>query len=200
MAPPSKRAKTSKGSASAPAAASAAPSTSTANPTGDDLDDNFLLDDEFADEGGRASDFEADDGAAGALLSDDPGADLGGGSDSEDGERGKQAPAPAQQATKKRAATADELGDEAGAAAEGARPLSKRQAKKANQRKRTKVSEDQSGDEQQHAGMGLLPPEALADRLAEKQRKALPNLSALEMDEQRISGAYDLSRARFDSC
>lgn len=35
--------------------------------------------------------------------------------------------------------------------------------------------------------MGLLPVEALADRLAEKQRAALPNLSALELDEQRIS-------------
>ncbi|GAA5969972.1 hypothetical protein JCM8115_001194 [Rhodotorula mucilaginosa] len=159
MAPASKKAKMSH----------AAPADVT--PTGDDLDDNFVLDDEFA---GSASDLETEQVGAGeaAILSDDAGAAYE--SSDEATPRGGTA--------KKRGAASDSGDEEPTAAA----PTSKRAAKKANQRKKAKVA-DLGLEDKTHDDMGLLPVEALADRLAEKQRAALPNLSALELDEQRIS-------------
>lgn len=146
---------------------------------GDDLDDNFLLDDEFA----AGSDIDDPElaGNGDAVLSDDAGAALD--SDDEDGRpAAKKQKQQQQEGGKKRAAV-----EEAGEA--GDRPISKRAAKKANQRKREPVTgaDDQ---EKKQDDMGLLPVEALADRLAEKQKKALPNLSALELDEQRIIRTY----------
>lgn len=142
--------------------------------TGDDLDDNFVLDDEFA---GSASDLETEQVGASeaAILSDDAGAAY---------ESSDEA-TPGGGTAKKRAA-ASESGDEHPAAAA---PTSKRAAKKANQRKKAKVA-DLGLEDKTHDDMGLLPVEALADRLAEKQRAALPNLSALELDEQRISREF----------
>lgn len=169
MAPAHKKAKTS----STPA--TAAPVTDLG---GDDLDDNFLLDDEFA----AGSDIDDPElaGNGDAVLSDDAGAafDI----DDEDGRPAAKKQKQQQQGGKKRAAV-----EEAGEA--GDRPISKRAAKKANQRKREPVTgaDDQ---EKKQDDMGLLPVEALADRLAEKQKKALPNLSALELDEQRIIRTY----------
>ena len=162
MAPASKKAKTSH----------AAPATVT--PTGDDLDDNFVLDDEFA---GSASDLETEQAGAGeaAILSDDAGAAY---------ESNDEA-TPGGGTARKRVAS--DSGDEQPAAA--AAPTSKRAAKKANQRKKAKVA-DLGLEDKTHDDMGLLPVEALADRLAEKQRAALPNLSALELDEQRISREF----------
>ncbi|KWU41719.1 hypothetical protein RHOSPDRAFT_22486 [Rhodotorula sp. JG-1b] len=164
MAPASKKAKTSH----------AAPATVT--PTGDDLDDNFVLDDEFV---GSASDLETEQAGAGeaAILSDDAGAAY---------ESADEA-TPGGGTARKRVAS--DSGDEQPAAA--AAPTSKRAAKKANQRKKAKVA-DLGLEDKTHDDTGLLPVEALADRLAEKQRAALPNLSALELDEQRISQAMIL--------
>ena len=139
-------------------------------PTGDDLDDNFALDDEFA----AFSGDEAHDGPV-ADLSDDAGA-VGGSDDERD--------AAAPPAKKRRA---NGPADEASSAGESA-TQSKRAAKRAKDKKRAKVAE-QGLDDRDKDDMGLLPPEALADRLADKQKKALPNLSALELDEQRISRA-----------
>jgi protein CMS1 len=167
MAPASKKAKMSH----------AAPADVT--PTGDDLDDNFVLDDEFA---GSASDLETEQVGAGeaAILSDDAGAAYE--SSDEATPRGGTA--------KKRGAASDSGDEEPTAAA----PTSKRAAKKANQRKKAKVA-DLGLEDKTHDDMGLLPVEALADRLAEKQRAALPNLSALELDEQRISREYYITPA-----
>lgn len=138
-------------------------------PTGDDLEDNFVLDDEFA--AGDASDSDNPLDGPVADLSDDAGAVAG----SDDDE------APRAAGTKRAAGS-----DEADEAADP--PQSKRAAKKANQRKKAKLAEVGTDDRDQD-DTALLPVEALADRLAEKQRRALPNLSALELDEQRISRA-----------
>lgn len=138
-------------------------------PTGDDLEDNFALDDDLVASADDLSDAPGPADAA-ADLSDDAAAP--GGSDDE------HAPPPAK---KRRAEPAS--GDEAAPTT-----TSKRAAKRAKDKKRAKVVE--SGlDERDKDDMGLLPPEALADRLADKQKRALPNLTALELDEQRISRA-----------
>ncbi|TNY23607.1 U3-containing 90S pre-ribosomal complex subunit-domain containing protein [Rhodotorula diobovata] len=143
-------------------------------PTGDDLEDNFALDDDLV--ATAFSDQEAGDPAD---LSDDAAA-VGGSDDEGDGDA---------RPAKKRRADPSSSNDEAPAAGDAsaaAAPKSKRAAKRAKDKKRAKVAE--AGlDERDKDDMGLLPPEALADRLADKQRRALPNLSALELDEQRIS-------------
>ncbi|BGO89388.1 hypothetical protein NBRC10512_006305 [Rhodotorula toruloides] len=136
-------------------------------PTGDDLEDNFFIEDEFA----GASDGEEADGLAD--LSDDAGAVA-----AEDGEADDLGPAVS--AGKKRSA------DDAGVGTEDKQPKSKRAAKKAKEKKTKKLAELEV-DGKDKEDMGLLPVEALADRLAEKQKRALPNLTALEMDEMRIS-------------
>lgn len=145
-------------------------------PTGDDLEDNFALDDDLV--ATAFSDQEAGDPAD---LSDDAAA-VGGSDDEGDGDA---------RPAKKRRADPSSSNDEAPAAGDAsaaAAPKSKRAAKRAKDKKRAKVAE--AGlDERDKDDMGLLPPEALADRLADKQRRALPNLSALELDEQRISRA-----------
>ncbi|GAA6000802.1 uncharacterized protein JCM10292_006434 [Rhodotorula paludigena] len=139
-------------------------------PTGDDLEDNFVLDDEFA--AGAASDSDDPLDGPVADLSDDAGAVAG--SDDDEAPRA---------AGTKRAAGSDDADDAADP------PQSKRAAKKANQRKKAKLAEVGTDDRDQD-DTALLPVEALADRLAEKQRRALPNLSALELDEQRISQSF----------
>ncbi|GAA5845633.1 hypothetical protein JCM9279_006055 [Rhodotorula babjevae] len=148
-------------------------------PTGDDLEDNFALDDELV-----APSFSADEGDP-ADLSDDAAAP--GGSDDE------HAPPPAK---KRRAEPASSSGDEAAPAT--TTTTSKRAAKRAKDKKRAKVAE--SGlDERDKDDMGLLPPEALADRLADKQKRALPSLTALELDEQRISQSMILDTATVEA-
>ncbi|GAA6051858.1 hypothetical protein JCM3770_005501 [Rhodotorula araucariae] len=137
------------------------------SPGGDDLEDNFALDDEFAA-------FSADEALDGPVadLSDDAAAAAGSDDDID-------AAAPP---TKKRRAN----GPAGVASADEPATQSKRAAKRAKDKKRVKVAE-QGLDERDKDDMGLLPPEALADRLADKQKRALPNLSALELDEQRIT-------------
>ena len=142
-------------------------------PTGDDLEDNFALDDDLVASADDLSDAPGPADAA-ADLSDDAAAP--GGSDDE------HAPPPAK---KRRAEPAS--GDEAAPTT-----TSKRAAKRAKDKKRAKVVE--SGlDERDKDDMGLLPPEALADRLADKQKRALPNLTALELRISRASLASLLS-------
>lgn len=148
-------------------------------PTGDDLDDNFVLDDEFQ---GSASDLEPEHAGSGAVdLSDDAGAAYDSADDDDERATG---PSAAAAAGRKRGAA--DSGDELAPGAAAAATTSKRAAKKANQRKKAKVA-DLGFEDKTHDDMGLLPVEALADRLAEKQRAALPNLSALELDERRIT-------------
>ncbi|KPV75847.1 uncharacterized protein RHOBADRAFT_52866 [Rhodotorula graminis WP1] len=153
-------------------------------PTGDDLEDNFALDDELV-----AAPFSGDEGDP-ADLSDDAAAP--GGSDNDD----DAAPPPAK---KRRAEPASS--DEAAAApttTTTTTTTSKRAAKRAKDKKRAKVVEG-GLDERDKDDMGLLPPEALADRLADKQKRALPNLTALELDEQRISQSMILDTATVEA-
>ncbi|GAA5914868.1 hypothetical protein JCM8208_003033 [Rhodotorula glutinis] len=144
-------------------------------PTGDDLEDNFALDDELV----AASSFSGDEGDP-ADLSDDAAAP--GGSDDDD------APPPA----KKR--RAEPTSSDEAASTTAPTTTSKRAAKRAKDKKRVKVAESRD-DERDKDDMALLPPEALADRLADKQKRALPNLTALELDEQRISQSMILDTA-----
>uniref|UniRef100_A0A0K3CDL4 FGENESH: predicted gene_7.40 protein n=1 Tax=Rhodotorula toruloides TaxID=5286 RepID=A0A0K3CDL4_RHOTO len=136
-------------------------------PTGDDLEDNFLIEDEFA----GASEGEEAEGLSD--LSDDAGAVAAEGGDADD-------LGPAVSAGKKRSA------DDAGVGMEDKQPKSKRAARKAKEKKTKKLAELEV-DGKDKEDMGLLPVEALADRLTEKQKRALPNHTALEMDEMRIS-------------
>jgi protein CMS1 len=62
---------------------------------------------------------------------------------------------------------------------------------KAKSKKKAKLSALGIGTGEDE-GMGLLPPASLADRLAEKQARALPNLSGIEMDDLRILGEISL--------
>ncbi|GAA6003176.1 hypothetical protein JCM10207_001786 [Rhodosporidiobolus poonsookiae] len=165
---------------------STGPSAPAAAPGGDDLDDNFLLDDSFAPLSPASS-------SAGDLpFNDDDAADGDDGAAYDNVDEDSRLPAaPPASNGKKRAAP-----DEAGAAGEGAADAGKK-AKKQKQRQQLKdkkraAREEAAGAAGEGAGeetddTGLLPVEAVADRIAEKQRRAMSKLSALELDEVRIS-------------
>ncbi|GAA5900820.1 hypothetical protein JCM6882_007673 [Rhodosporidiobolus microsporus] len=171
MAPPAKKQKT--------APAKAAPAPSKAAPTGDDLEDNFALEDDFLAPGSPAAD--------GAELSEEGGDEDGAVYDNvdEDSRPPQQQQPEAAKKGKKRSAEGDEEGEEGEDAGAG---KGKKKAKKAKEKKAAKVKEANEAQDGQDADeTALLPLEAVADRLAEKQKRALPDLSALEMDEMRIS-------------
>ncbi|GAA6029530.1 hypothetical protein JCM8097_003724 [Rhodosporidiobolus ruineniae] len=159
MAPPAKKQKTTTKAVDKPAP----------TPGGDDLEDNFQLEDGFlsddgADEGFVASVDDDEDGAAYDNVDED-----------------SRLPVQQAQPGKKRAGSDGDEEDKDDGGAKG-----KKRAKKAKEKKKAKVAES---EEAQGAldEMARLPLEAVADRLAEKQKRALPELSALEMDEMRIS-------------
>ncbi|GAA6060132.1 hypothetical protein JCM10212_001429 [Sporobolomyces blumeae] len=170
MAPPAKKSKTVH---AAPALAPA--SKPSAALGGDDLEDNLLLDDSYLSPAGDDADVSIDvrDGDEAEYLSQD-----------EDG----AAPATSSTGDHKKKRTADESGA-------GSAPSSKKAKKdKAKGKKKAKLEElgltnaaGQQGGEVQRDETAILPVEVLADRIAEKQKKALPNLTGLELDEMRIS-------------
>lgn len=152
--------------------------------SGDALDDDFALDEQFAP---FASDNDdKDDGAKPAKpvdpLEED---DFAPASDQESEE---------QPARKKRKASSDTVPIKQcknGTASTDDAKKDKRKQKK--EQKRAKLAELGLGEAEQ---LGLMPPEILADRLAEKQRKALPKLSTMEMDDVRIPRERRLLRGR----
>ncbi|GAA5952129.1 hypothetical protein JCM21900_006917 [Sporobolomyces salmonicolor] len=169
MVPPAKKTKTShSGKVAVPAAPPVQPS-------GDDLEDNLALDDQFlgSDNDDGAADFDGEDGTEGVdYLSLDEDAAL-----------------PAKQgAVKPDAGGKKKRGAEE--AADGERP---QKAKKDKTKSKKKAKLEELGlnggahEDQAKDDTALLPVEVLADRIAEKQKRALPNLSGLELDEQRIS-------------
>lgn len=156
--------------------------------SGDSLEEDFVLEDDFAplsdDERDEGEAVASPDAAAAAELhddSDDVHRPLPA-SDDEEGEAG----AATTSKEKKRKAGASE-----GGAGEG-QPASKKKGKDKKVKDNSKVKEKKQLrvelDIAQAEGMGLLPPAPLADRLAEKQKKALPKVSEMELDDIRLPG------------
>jgi protein CMS1 len=159
MAPrPTKKTKTSHSeSTTAPAA------TNISAPGGDDLEDNFLIDDEY--------------------LSDGPQVQPGGGNDDDD-ETGYLSPQdtdPVTTTNNKKRTAQGETTTTTGAT---------KKAKKDKAKTKKKAKLEQLGlveDLTTKDDTALLPVELALDRLSEKQKKALPNLSGLELDEMRLN-------------
>ncbi|GAA5882709.1 hypothetical protein JCM1840_001382 [Sporobolomyces johnsonii] len=166
MVPPAKKTKTSH------SGTAAVPPAPPVQPSGDDLEDNLALDDEFL--GSDNDDGAGDDGGEGAdYLSPD-----------------EDAVPSAKQGVAKPDAAGGKKKRGAEEAAEGERPH-KAKKDKAKSKKKAKLEElgldGGAQEEQARDDTALLPVEVLADRIADKQKRALPNLSGLELDEQRIS-------------
>ncbi|GAA5833862.1 hypothetical protein JCM11251_005990 [Rhodosporidiobolus azoricus] len=176
MAPPSKKQKT--------ATSKAAPTKTDHVPGGDDLEDNFALEDDF---------LAADDG--GASLSDEDAGEEGVYDNVDEDSR-----PPVQKQGEKKPENGKKRASE-GDGGEGQKKAKKAKGDKAKEKKSAKVKEaKEAGEGEQEADeTALLPLEVVADRLAEKQKKALPDLSALEMDEMRISQSMILDTSSVTS-
>ncbi|GAA5876161.1 hypothetical protein JCM8547_003384 [Rhodosporidiobolus lusitaniae] len=175
MPPPSKKLKSSSSTSSA------VPSKPVQQqPGGDDLEDNFALEDDFAPGSPAADEAAFSEGEGGAEY--------------DNVDEDSRLPVTTTTTTKGKKRAADEQDD--GDKPEGGK---KKKAKKQNERKKAKVAEQQAADKgREYDETARLPVEAVADRLAEKQRKALGgeekgkgkgkgSLSALELEEMRIS-------------
>lgn len=158
--------------------------------SGDSLDQDFLLEDNFApsddsDNDNAGQDYDpaelvaSDDEAT--ATAEDPHRPLPQ-SDDEDDE-----PAP-----KKRKAGDDGEGATGGAEAGGE---GKKKAKKEKKPKKPKAAKLQELGIGESEGLGLLPVAALVDALAEKQKRALPKLSNMEMDDLRLPGESSVPRS-----
>lgn len=150
-------------------------STKAVQQSGDALEEDFLLEDDF-----NPTDLNSDeeinpDGAI-QLAGEEEAYAL---SDAEDApqETKEDEPRPSKKAKKSAAAKVE---GETG---------TKRKATDANatvvKAKKAKVKDSWGEDEE---SIGLLATDALALKLAEKQRRALPNMSSLEMDDVRLLG------------
>ena len=130
--------------------------------SGDSLEEDFLLEDDFQPsgesetEGGVALEDADLPTAVAVLLSDDD-------------EEPQASEGPAKKKRKLEGKEKDEKRE------------SKRQAKRAKVERAEKEKDDATS-------LGLLPCESLADRLMDKQAKALPGLSAIERDDLRLAG------------
>ncbi|GAA5877531.1 hypothetical protein JCM16303_003366 [Sporobolomyces ruberrimus] len=166
MAPrPSKKTKTSHSDSTTPKTSE--PVTAVV-PGGDDLEDNLLLDDEYLSDGPQAAaldDEDSDDGQG--YLSPDEGE------------------TPSTNKSKKRSK------EESGSPPPPPPPADSASTKKAKKEKaktKKKAKLEELGlDETTKDDTALLPLEVALDRLSEKQKKALPNLSSLELDEMRLN-------------
>ncbi|BGP13638.1 hypothetical protein JCM10213_007815 [Rhodosporidiobolus nylandii] len=152
---------------------------------GDDLEDNFLLEDDDAGAGMSSGD-------EGFALSGDEGAAY----DNVDEDSLPLASTSTSTASKKRPAEDDAAQEAEGQAeakkskkAKGAKGKGKKEMKKkeAAAAAGAKKEGGAEGEEQETDDTALLPVEVVADRIAEKQRRAMPDVTGLEMDEMRIS-------------
>ncbi|GAA5958208.1 hypothetical protein JCM3765_002848 [Sporobolomyces pararoseus] len=127
-------------------------------PGGDDLEDNLDLQDEY--------------------LSDGPQLD-----DNDNVEQYLSPDQDAEQAIPRKRSASHEVEESTSTSS------SKKAAKKdkSKQKKKAKLSELGVTNEDQVDDTALLPVQVLLDRLSEKQLKALPNLSRLELDELRLN-------------
>lgn len=135
--------------------------------SGDSLEEDFILEDGFA-----PSDAGSDDDIH-------PHADL---SSLHSAAEDDLVEPPASGGKKRKAAAdVDATGKKKAAAASGETEGKERKAKKAKKDKDGVVIE---------SSVGLLPSASLTVTLGEKQRKALPKLSGIEMDDLRIAGKW----------
>ncbi|GAA5990083.1 hypothetical protein JCM5350_001093 [Sporobolomyces pararoseus] len=139
-------------------------------PGGDDLEDNLLLEDEYLSDGVQLEDVQG-------YLSPEEETRIGSSSRkrSASEEEEEEEENPPSTSTSKTSKTSQE----------------KKAAKKdkSKQKKKAKLTELGVGDEDNNQvdDTAMLPVEVLLDRLSEKQLKALPNLSRLELDEIRLN-------------
>lgn len=177
MSPPAKKLKKSDN------VALGVPAAKPAQSSGDALEDDFALEPSFA-----PSDSEGDEGQ----LSDGDGAfpedtgaiparrDVEAHSDDDD-EQDSEPPA------KKRKANAAGISNGAALDGNNVKKTAKEKGKQKKEKRKAKIAELGEQDDQGER-LGQLPPEYLVDRLADKQKKALPKTSAIEMDDMRILG------------
>jgi hypothetical protein len=154
--------------------------TTTAQISGDSLDQDFLLEDNFA-----PSDDSGDEAAGGQDF--DP-AELVASDDEASSHPHRPLPqSDDEPAPKKRKAADNSEGASSGA--EGATGEGKKKKQKKDKKpikpKAAKLQELGIGESE---GLGLLPLPALVDALAEKQKRALPKLSNMEMDDLKLPG------------
>jgi len=170
MAPPSKKLKTS--------STTAAP---TPIPGGDDLEDNFALEDDFNPGSPAADAISGDEGGDGSEGEYD--------NVDEDSRAPLSVPVEAKEGkTKVPNAKKRPADDPESIAAKKKKGAAAKEKKKGKAAEAAKEWEAKEFDD-----TARLPVEGVADRLSEKQRKALPEVSGLELDEMRITGASSLS-------
>ncbi|GAA5830231.1 hypothetical protein JCM3766R1_002833 [Sporobolomyces carnicolor] len=181
MAPrPAKKTKTSHAEQQQPTAAVASVKS---QPGGDDLEDNLLLDDQYLSDGPQVDEADHEVDEQGYLSQDD-------------------GPAATTSKAKKRSAPDGTTGrgprgddsdnDDASAPAVSENHQSKKAKKdKAKSKKKAKLQELgllEDGDQTpSRDDTAILPVEVALDRLSEKQKRAMPSLSGLELDEMRLN-------------
>ena len=175
MAPPTKKAKT---STAEPTSKPAAPK----QISGDSLEEDFILEDGFAqssdDEGeGQVVLDPAED--VGGLLSDDE--DAGGKGDEEVDEL--EGPP-----SKKRKASPPTAEAESPAPAKKDKKKKEKKPKTPKAPSATKLAELGINPDAQVSDLGLLPLDALTDALKDKQKRAKPKLSSMELEEYALDG------------
>ncbi|ORY41450.1 U3-containing 90S pre-ribosomal complex subunit-domain containing protein [Leucosporidium creatinivorum] len=158
---------------------------STPQISGDSLDQDFLLEDNFA----PSDDSDHDDGQAydpaELVASDDEDGHPHRPLPQSDDEDEDQQPAP----KKRKAADREGATSAGGEGGEGAGEQ-KKKVKKEKKPKKPKAAKLQELGIGESEGLGLLPLAALVDALAEKQKRALPKLSNMEMDDLRLPESY----------
>lgn len=194
--PPTKRAKTSSTTTTAPTASQRPPAV---QQSGDALDDDFALepgfspsDDDNSEYGDDADAFPEDSGAIPALDDDD---------DEDEQEEDEVAARTAsaegdsddEPARKKRRAEVDQGTASKGDTSKDGKKSAKDKGKAKKEKRRAKIAE-LGVDQDEGERLAMLPNDYLVDRLAEKQRKALPKMSNIEMDDIRITGTIRSAR------
>ncbi|KAM0792266.1 hypothetical protein ACM66B_004958 [Microbotryomycetes sp. NB124-2] len=162
--------------------------------SGDALDDDFALDEQYApspsdNEDGDDDDDDERQGNGKAPVAIDPleEDDFAAASDDDqhDSQRARKRVKrddTKNQSSERRAAS---TASTATATATAAAKKDKRKQKK--EQKRAKLRELGVGEAE---NLGLMPPEILADRLADKQRKALTKMSSMELSDLRIPQSF----------
>ncbi|KAK4058864.1 Protein cms1 [Microbotryomycetes sp. JL221] len=154
--------------------------------SGDALEDDFALDDSFVASSPEATTRQLDDDSTAKVIDPTEEDEFAPGSDDEDDEDRQQ---PARKKLK-RDTTKTNSKDDATSAAKKGQTASSSKRDKLKQKKQQKKLKLQELGVDEREQVGLLPPEIIADRLADKQAKALPKLSAIELTDLRIPQSF----------
>lgn len=152
--------------------------------SGDSLEQDFLLEDSFAFDAQSDDDIDINADLSTALYD----------SDSEL----PPAPAPAVEAEESR--PAKKARKEASEKKELTEEGKKRKGEKKEKSKAAKKLKVLANEEEEVVSLGILPSALLAERVAEKQRRALPKLSGIEMDDLRIVGELSFAAIGEEEC